>query len=238
MISDNGKYPRQKPYFCRTMLDILYKDNQCIAVNKPVGVPVQPDKTGDATLQSMVEAYCHHPVLSAHRLDRPVSGITLFAKNKRALTSLQQQFQAQTIEKGYLAVLQEKPAEAEGRLVHYLKKKEATNTVTALTEPKPGAEEAVLWYRYLGSTERYHFVYVRLLTGRHHQIRAQLAAIGCPIKGDVKYGARRGNPDRSIHLHAWRLAFQHPISGTKIQLEASLPPDDALWQALAGLIDF
>jgi 23S rRNA pseudouridine1911/1915/1917 synthase len=218
------------------MLDILYKDNQCIVINKATGVPVQPDKTKDETLQSMTEAYCHHPLHAVHRIDRPVSGIVLFAKSARANTNLQKQFQERTVEKIYLAFLQEKPKDDKAELVHFLKKNEAKNTVMAYAEERPGTEKAVLRYELVGSTVRYHLVRIALLTGRHHQIRAQMAAIGCPVKGDVKYGATRGNPDRSIHLHAWRLALDHPVSGERLQLEAPLPAGDALWQEAPALL--
>lgn len=218
------------------MLDILYKDNQCIAINKAPGIPVQPDKTKDETLQALTEAYCHHPLHAVHRIDRPVSGIVLFAKSARANTNLQQQFQARTVEKVYLAFLQEKPKEDKAELVHFLKKNQAKNTVVAYAEERPGTEKAVLTYELIGSTVRYHLVRIILQTGRHHQIRAQMAAIGCPVKGDVKYGATRGNPDRSIHLHAWRLGFDHPVSGERMQMEAPIPTADALWQEAQGLI--
>lgn len=212
------------------MLDILYKDHQIIALNKPSGIAVQPDKTGDATLQAQAEAYCRQPLHLAHRLDRPVSGIVVFAKTKTAMTALTEQFRSRSVEKTYLAVVQNLPPQPEATLVHFLRKNEAKNISIVSTETDATAERAELHYRLLGSSERYHLLEIQLITGRHHQIRAQLAAIGCPLKGDVKYGFRRSNRDRSIHLHAWRLAFDHPVSGERIQLEAKLP-EDPVWQA-------
>lgn len=212
------------------MLDILYKDHQIIALNKPSGIAVQPDKTGDATLQAQAEAYCRQPLHLAHRLDRPVSGIVVFAKTKTAMTALTEQFRSRSVEKTYLAVVQNLPPQPEATLVHFLRKNEAKNISIVSTETDATAERAELRYRLLGSSERYHLLEIQLITGRHHQIRAQLAAIGCPLKGDVKYGFRRSNRDRSIHLHAWRLAFDHPVSGERIQLEAKLP-EDPVWQA-------
>lgn len=212
------------------MLDILYKDHQIIALNKAPGIAVQPDKTGDVTLQAQAEAYCRQPLHLAHRLDRPVSGVVVYAKTKTAMTALTEQFRGRTVEKTYLAVVQNLPPEPEGVLVHFLRKNEAKNISIVAAESDAGAERAELHYRLLGSSERYHLLEIQLITGRHHQIRAQLAAIGCPVKGDVKYGFRRSNRDRSLHLHAWKLAFDHPVSGERIQLEAKLP-EDPVWQA-------
>ncbi len=217
------------------MLDILYKDHQLFAVNKPAGVPVQADKTGDATLQAQAEAYCKQPLHAVHRLDRPVSGVALFAKTKSAMTDLTEQFRGRTVEKIYLAVVQNPPPEQEGTLVHFLQKNEAKNISRVFPTEQPGTEKAEIRYRVLRSSDRYHLLEVVLVTGRHHQIRAQLAAIGCPVKGDVKYGFRRGNKDRSIHLHAWRLAFDHPVSGERISLAAAVPEGDVVWQALNGV---
>lgn len=218
------------------MLDILYKDHQVIALNKPVGIAVQTDKTGDPAFQAQVEAYCKQPLHAPHRLDRPVSGVVLFAKTKAAMTALTEQLRSRSVEKTYLAVVQNLPPEAEGSLVHFLRKNEAKNLAIAYTEEQPGTERAEIRYRVLGSSERYHLLEIQLITGRHHQIRAQLAAIGCPVKGDVKYGFRRGNRDRSIHLHAWKIAFDHPVSGERISLEAALPGEDAVWKAFGPQI--
>lgn len=215
------------------MLQVLYKNNQLIACDKPSGITVHPDKTGDAAFLEQVEAYCKHPVHVVNRLDRPVSGIMLFAKSKSAMTALTEQFRQRSVRKQYLAVVQQAPAQPEGHLVHYLKKNEAKNTAVAYDTEQPGTERAELHYRLLSSSERYHLLLIEMHTGRHHQVRAQLAAIGCPIKGDVKYGFRRSNPDRSIHLHAWRIEFEHPVSGERVALEAP-PPADPLWAALTA----
>lgn len=212
------------------MLQILVKNNQFIAFNKPAGVAVQADKTGDQTFLAQAEAYCHHPLYAVHRIDRPVTGVVLFAKSKSAMTALTRQFEERTVEKEYLAIVKDAPLQSEGTLVHWLRKNEAKNISQAFDEEKPGTERAELHYKVLASSEKYHLLLVRPLTGRHHQIRAQLAAIGCPVKGDVKYGARRGNKDRSINLHAWRLAFNHPVNRERVQLEAPLP-EDALWKS-------
>lgn len=215
------------------MLDILYKDHQLIALNKPPGIAVLPDKTGDTAFQKLVEIYCKQPLHAVHRLDRPASGIMLFAKSKSAMTALTEQFRSRSVEKTYLAVVQNLPPQPEGTLVHFVRKNEVKNLTSTFIKEQPGTERAELSYRLLGSSERYHLLEIQLITGRHHQIRAQLAAIGCPVKGDVKYGFRRSNRDRSIHLHAWRLAFVHPVSGERIQLTAT-PPDDPVWNALSS----
>lgn len=217
------------------MPTILFQDSLLLAVNKPPGMPAQADKTGDSSLLQWAEAECGHALHPVHRLDRPASGILLLAKSKEAMTHLQLQFQARAIEKEYLAVVEALPAEPEGTLVHYMQKNAEKNRAFLSPEERPGTERAELSYRLVGSSQRYHLLLVRLITGRHHQIRAQLAGIGCPIKGDVKYGARRGNKDRSIHLHAWRLGFEHPGTGAWMRLEAPLPSGDPVWDAFAGL---
>lgn len=211
---------------------ILYQDSLYLAVNKPAGMPAQADKTGDLSALEWAESECMQSMHPVHRLDRPASGVLLFAKTKEAMTEAQRQFQEQRIEKEYLAVVAEAPEQAEATLVHYVQKNSSKNRGFAFSDKRAGAVRAELKYRLIGSSDRYHLLQVRLLTGRHHQIRAQLSAIGCPIKGDVKYGARRSNRDRSISLHAWRLAFEHPGTGQWLQLEAPLPDADAVWLAL------
>jgi len=214
------------------MIDILYEDDALLALNKPPGVPVQPDKTGDDCLLDLAAARCKQTLYLVHRLDRPVSGIVVFAKNTAAAAALQRQFSARNADKEYLAVVQNPPPKPEDTLTHFVKKNEKTNTSRAFPEPQPGADPAELTYRVSGSSNRYLLLHIQLHTGRHHQVRAQLAAIGCPIKGDVKYGFRRSNPDRSIHLHAWRLAVRHPLHGALLQLEAPPPPADPVWTAM------
>lgn len=209
---------------------LIYKNNQLIAFNKPSGIPVQSDKTGDKAFLNIAEIFTKSKLDLIHRLDRPASGVVLFAKNKKALAHLNDQFQQRKVEKTYLAVVRNKEIEKERTLVHYLQKNGRKNLSFATEEEKPNSKKAELSYRILASIDNYHLLEIKLKTGRHHQIRAQLAAIGCPIKGDVKYGFRRNNKDRSIHLHAWKLSFRHPISNVKEQLVAPIP-DEVVWQA-------
>lgn len=198
---------------------------------------MQADTTGDISLHQQAEAYCKHPLFVVHRIDRPVSGVALFAKTKTAVKGINAQFKTRGIEKTYLAVVSAPPPSPTGHLVHYLLKNTKKNIAQAFDDERPGTEKAELEYELLGSGDRYHFLKINLITGRHHQIRAQLAAIGCIVKGDVKYGARRNNTDRSIHLHAWKLAFDHPVSGERVTLMADLPSGDALWDAFRPLIE-
>jgi len=208
---------------------VLYKNNQFIAFDKPAGLPVVSDKTGDISMAQLGEIYCKSKLGLIHRLDRPASGVVLFARTDRALASVNEQFQERKVEKVYLAAVANRPEQDEATLVHYLKRQGRSNKTQVSEQKEPGAKQAELSYRYLTSSERYHLLEIRLHTGRHHQIRAQLAAIGCPIKGDVKYGFRRGNRDRSIHLHAWRLRFQHSVSGEQVIVESPLPKGDPVW---------
>lgn len=209
---------------------VLYKNNQFIAFNKPAGLAVQNDLTGDRTLLQLAESYAQHPLHLIHRLDRPATGVVLLAKNANALAAVNQQFRDRQVEKVYLAVVGQLPPDNEGQLVHYLKKQSRGNRAQVFDSAADDAKEARLNYRVLGSIDRYHLLEITLITGRHHQVRAQLAAIGCPIKGDVKYGFRRSNRDRSIHLHAWKLTFTHPISKERVTIQAPLP-DDPVWNA-------
>ena len=216
---------------------IIYEDNHIIAVNKLPGEIVQTDATMDEalcqTIQRFIKERDQKPgnvfVGVPHRLDRPVSGVTLFAKTGKALERLNKMFSTRDMQKKYWAITMNKPQPLSGMLTHYLVRNNDQNKSYAHLRPKPGAKEALLQYRYAGSSDRYHFVEVELLTGRHHQIRAQLSAIGCPIKGDLKYGAPRSNPDAGISLHARSLSFTHPVKQTAIELIAP-PPDDILWK--------
>lgn len=210
---------------------VIYKNNQLIAFNKPAGLPVTSDKTGDKAMDQLGEIYCQSKLGLVHRLDRPASGAVLFARNESALAQLNEQFRERQVEKVYLAAVGNRPTEMDGQLVHYLRRDGRQNKAIAFPGPKKGAKRAELSYRYLESSDHYHLLEIRLHTGRHHQIRAQLADIGCPIKGDVKYGFRRGNPDRSIHLHAWKLSFKHPVSGQPETVTAPLPQEDPVWSA-------
>ncbi|RMG85189.1 MAG: RNA pseudouridine synthase [Bacteroidetes bacterium] len=209
---------------------VIYNNNQLLAANKPAGIPVQSDKTGDKSLLNLLEIFAKHPLHLIHRLDRPASGVVLFAKNKKALAHLNAQFRERKVEKTYLAVVPKKDIAPQAVLTHYLTKNGRLNRAFASETPLPNAKEARLSYRIAGTIDHYHLLEIDLTSGRHHQIRAQLAALGLPIKGDVKYGARRGNRDRSIHLHAYRLAFRHPVSGEREVITAPLP-DEAVWRA-------
>lgn len=214
---------------------LLYKNNQLIAFNKPCGIPVQDDPTGDVSLQSLGESYSRSKLQLIHRIDRPASGVVMFAKTDRSLKVLNEQFREREVSKTYLALVSELPAEPEGSLVHYLGKRGTSKPASVSNTEFKGSKRAVLQYKVLGSTDRYHLLEINLHTGRHHQIRAQLADIGCPIKGDVKYGFKRANADRSIHLHAWKIRFHHPVSGEEEQIVAPLPADPA-WDACAPFL--
>lgn len=209
---------------------LLHKDNQVLAFNKPATMPAQPDKTGDKSLLDLGEIYAKSSLFPINRIDRPASGIILFAKTNRAAQSLNKQFQERSVEKTYLAVVGKMPDEKEGTLVHHLQKNPRSKKAQVVAEGTKNAKRSELHYRWLTSIERYHLLEVKPVTGRYHQIRAQLASIGSPLKGDVKYGFRRSNSDRSIHLHAWKLAFTHPVHGERIELTAPLP-EESVWQA-------
>ncbi|MDX2134440.1 MAG: RluA family pseudouridine synthase [Saprospiraceae bacterium] len=209
--------------------EILYEDSALLALNKPAGMPVQPDPTGDTSLLDLASRHTGTPMHLVHRLDRPVGGAVLLAKTAEAMTHLTAQFQQHAVDKTYLALVSAAPPATEGTLTHYIRKSGKSNKSILLDEPQPGAVEAALHYRLLHQTDRYWLLEVRPQSGRHHQIRAQLAAVGCPVRGDVKYGARRGNPDRSIQLHAWKLAFEHPKTGEWMEVVAPTP-DQAFWK--------
>jgi 23S rRNA pseudouridine1911/1915/1917 synthase len=217
-------------------MDILYEDNHLIIVNKKPGDIVQGDKTGDAPLSDYIKTYIKDKygkpgavfLGTVHRIDRPVSGIVIFARTSKALERMNKMFQEKKVKKTYWAVVKNRPPQESGRLVHYLLKNEKQNKSYASAQPKPGALLSELEYRIIGDSQHYLLLEINPLTGRHHQIRAQLAAMGCPIKGDVKYGFNRTNDDGSIHLHARAVAFTHPVSGQEIQLTAN-PPGDPLW---------
>ena len=215
---------------------VIYKNNQLIAFNKPPGLPAQADKTGDKSLLQLGEIFCKSKLYPIHRLDRPATGVMLFAKTKTAVGSLNDQFKQRAVSKIYLAVVKNLPPEQSGTVRHFIQKNSKNNRSEISSEESSGGQLAELKYRVLGSSENYHLLEIELLTGRHHQIRAQLAAMGCPIKGDVKYGFRRGNKDRSIDLHAWKLAFRHPVSGEEVELTAALP-EGPVWDAFSKLTE-
>lgn len=220
-------------------MNVVYEDNHIIIVNKKSGEIVQGDKTGDTPLSDTVKDYIKAKYDKpgnvflgvVHRLDRPVSGLVVFARTSKALTRLNEMFRKGEVEKTYWAITVNKPEADEGEVVSWLVRNERQNKSYAYDREVPGSKKAVLRYRVIGHSDRYHLVEVRLLTGRHHQIRCQLAHIGCPIKGDLKYGAPRSNPDGSISLLSRKVHLVHPVSKLDITVEAPLP-DDRLWHEM------
>ena len=225
------------------MPSILYEDNHLIIVNKRAGDIVQGDRTGDRPLSEQLKDFIrqrdHKPgnvfIGVPHRLDRPVSGVALFAKTGKALERLNDLFRTGDVRKIYWAIVKNRPAKDAGVLTHYLTRNEKQNKSYAAHTPSPNAKEARLQYRLLAGSDHYHLLEVQLFTGRHHQIRCQLAAIGCPIKGDLKYGAARYNPDGSISLHARSIELTHPVRKEPLTIVAPLP-DEALWKWFAAQI--
>ena len=222
-------------------MTVLFEDNHLIAVAKRVGDIVQGDKTGDVPLSDLVKAYLKEKYEKpgnvylgvVHRLDRPVSGVVLFAKTSKALPRLNKMFaEHEAVRKTYLAIVANKPPQPEGTLTHWLTRNEKQNTARAYDREVPNSKKAVLDYRLVAQSERYFLLEVERHTGRHHQIRCQLAKMGCPIKGDLKYGAPRSNPDGGISLHAWRLQLEHPVTHAPLTIEAPLP-EERLWQEFA-----
>lgn len=226
--------------------DILFEDNHIIAINKKPSEIVQGDKTGDEPLSEKVKEYLRKTYNKpgeaylgvAHRIDRPVSGVVIFAKTSKALARLNEMFRTKEVKKTYWAVVKNKPNPESGHLIHYLKKNEQKNISRVYEKEIEGSLKAELDYKILFSSDNYHLLEINPHTGRHHQIRVQLSAIGCPIKGDVKYGFRRTNEDASIHLHARKVEFIHPVGKNSngvnpvkkemITIVAN-PPDEVLW---------
>ena len=221
-------------------MEVVYEDNHIIIVNKQSGEIVQGDKTGDRPLSDIVKDYIKEKYQKpgavflgvVHRLDRPVSGLVVFARTSKALTRLNKMFAEGEVHKTYWALVKNAPQKTEDTLTHWLVRNEKQNKSYAYATEKPNAKKAILKYRLIGKSDNYSLLEVQLMTGRHHQIRCQLAAMGCPIKGDLKYGAPRSNPDGSISLLSHSVAFIHPVSKERITVEAPLP-DDPLWQAFA-----
>lgn len=219
--------------------DVLFEDNHLIAVNKPAGVLVQGDETGDKTLSDFVKADIAHRynkpgavfLGTIHRIDRPVSGVVVFARTSKALSRMNELFRTRDITKRYLAVVKGRPARPEQTLVHWLTKNEGANKATSYIKETPGASRCELDYRLIASTGPYSLLEVLPLTGRSHQIRCQLAAIGCPIAGDLKYGAPEPLPDKSIALHARSLSFIHPVTKKPVVITAPVP-DLVIWHAV------
>ncbi len=216
--------------------EILYEDNHIIVVNKKPSDIVQGDKTGDIPLSETVKLYLKEKYNKpgnvfcgvVHRLDRPVSGALIFARTSKALSRLNEMLRKHEIRKTYWAVVEKMPQQKQGHLVNFLRKNQKQNKSYVVKEGSAGALKAELNYKHLVSSDNYHLLEVELLTGRHHQIRVQLAHMGCIIKGDLKYGAKRSNKDASIHLHARKIQFIHPVRKTEMEIIAP-PPKDGVW---------
>lgn len=228
----------QENHSSKENLHVLYEDNHIIVVNKRAGDIVQGDKTGDKPLSEVVKSYLKKKYNKpgnvylgvVHRLDRPTSGIVLFAKTSKSLPRLNKLFAERKTDKTYWAIVKNTPSNHEGTLTHWLKKNPKNNKSYASITKTSDSKKAVLHYRVIKRLENYALLEINLETGRHHQIRVQLSAIGSPIKGDLKYGFERSNPDASISLHARRLQFIHPVSKENIEIIAPVP-NVALWQA-------
>ncbi|MBL7473769.1 RluA family pseudouridine synthase [Robertkochia sediminum] len=220
-------------------LDVLYEDNHIIVVNKRPGDIVQGDKTGDKPLSEVVKEYIKEKYNKpgnvylgvVHRLDRPTSGVVLFAKTSKALPRLNKLFKEKETQKTYWAVVQEAPPKEADRLVHWMKRNPKQNKSYAHIKEVPDSKKAILNYKLIKKLDRYYLLEIDLETGRHHQIRSQLSSIGCVIKGDLKYGASRSNKDGSIHLHARKLEFVHPVKKSPISIVAPVPENDSIWKA-------
>ncbi|MDY3338351.1 RluA family pseudouridine synthase [Riemerella anatipestifer] len=218
---------------------ILYEDNHLLVINKKAGQLVQGDKTGDASLLELIKDFIksrdNKPgnvfLGLVHRIDRPTSGLVIYAKTSKALTRLTQMIKNREIKKTYWAIVPKEMISPSQKLVHYLKKNEKNNKAIIFTKPTEGAKQAILSYNLILSLDNYLLLEVDLETGRHHQIRAQLSKIGVPIKGDLKYGAPRSNSDGGISLHARKLDFIHPVSKEKITIVAPVPSQDSVWRA-------
>jgi len=221
---------------------VLYEDNHLIAVKKEPGSIVQSDKTGDETLAEEVKAYIKRKYKKPgdvflgiiHRLDRPVGGVIVFARTSKALTRMNELFREKKISKTYWAIVEEKPPIEDGQLVNWLKKNQDKNRSRAYDIEVKDSKKAELTYRLVGRSKHYYYIEVHPKTGRHHQIRVQLAHLGCKIKGDVKYGAKRTNKDGSIHLFARSLSFIHPVKKEKLIIRSN-PPMDPLWNEMINL---
>lgn len=218
---------------------VLHEDNHIIIINKRPGDIVQGDKTGDKPLSDVVKEYLKEKhnkpgnvyLGTVHRLDRPTSGIVIFAKTSKALERLNKMLRDKNIQKTYFAVVKEHLSKKENTLIHFLRKNPKNNKSTAFTKEVEGSKKAVLHYKVIKELDNYSLLEIDLETGRHHQIRSQLSTIGHPIKGDLKYGFSRSNKNGSIHLHARKIAFKHPVSKEAIEITAPLPKSDSIWEA-------
>ena len=224
-------------------VDILYEDNHLIVVNKKPSEIVQGDKTGDAPMSDVIKQFIKKRDSKpgevflgvTHRIDRPTSGVVIFAKTSKALARLNQMFQDKAIQKTYWAIVKNEPSKTEDTLTHFLKKNEVKNKSFVELDEKRGGKKSILNYKIIAKSDNYFMLEIDPKTGRHHQIRAQLSAIKCPIKGDLKYGFDRSNPDGSIHLHARKVSFVHPVSKAPIEVTAPVPPEN-LWQAFEKMV--
>ncbi|ETN95314.1 RluA family pseudouridine synthase [Zhouia amylolytica] len=219
-------------------LQVLFEDNHIVVINKRAGDIVQGDKTGDTPLSDIVKDYLKEKYNKpgnvylgvVHRLDRPTTGIVLFARTSKALPRLNKLFASKEANKTYWALVKNKPPHTQDTLTHWMVRNSKQNKSYAHHNEVPDSKKAVLHYKVIKELENYYLLEIDLETGRHHQIRSQLSAIGCPIKGDLKYGFNRSNPDASIHLHARKLSFVHPVKKEPVSIIAPLP-NDPLWQA-------
>ena len=226
------------PHTTPENIQILYEDNHLLIINKRPGDIVQGDKTGDIPLSEIVKTYIAKKYNKpgsvflgvVHRLDRPTSGIVVFARTSKALSRLNKLFQERKTKKNYWALVKNQPPKQHDELIHYLKRNTKQNKSYAHSKEIPESKKAILEYRIVKKLDAFYLLEINLKTGRHHQIRVQLAAIGCPIKGDLKYGFNRSNPDGGISLHARKLSFVHPVKKELITINA-LPPNSTLWKA-------
>ncbi|MCC8036493.1 MAG: RNA pseudouridine synthase [Rikenellaceae bacterium] len=223
--------------------DILYEDNHLIVVNKRAGDLVQTDPEGTPALEDEIKGFIKKRdgkpgdvfLGVVHRIDRPVSGAVLFAKTSKALVRLNRMIKEREIEKVYWALVEQLPDPAEGTLRHFIVKDQKTNRSRALSKPQAASKEALLEYRHIASSANYHLLEIDLKTGRHHQIRAQLSKAGSPIRGDLKYGAKRSMPGGGISLHSRSVSFLHPVRKEPVKITAPVPTDDNLWKFFSEL---
>jgi 23S rRNA pseudouridine1911/1915/1917 synthase len=222
---------------------VCSSDLHLIIVNKKPSEIVQGDKTGDAPMSDVIKQFIKKRDSKpgevflgvTHRIDRPTSGVVIFAKTSKALARLNQMFQDKAIQKTYWAIVKNEPSKTEDTLTHFLKKNEVKNKSFVELDEKRGGKKSILNYKIIAKSDNYFMLEIDPKTGRHHQIRAQLSAIKCPIKGDLKYGFDRSNPDGSIHLHARKVSFVHPVSKAPIEVTAPVPPEN-LWQAFEKMV--